>query len=152
MPQEITISTPKGAFSREASRRLTCSSISECMYDDFVLVSITANATHMSFYIDSSLLHTAALPRMITDCAHKDGLLVGGAGLYLSKLKFYTGLLSSGQVCHFVVLEGSRRDSVCDLLHGRTHVARFGLLRGLHTHLSTLYADCWIDDMYVQLT
>jgi hypothetical protein len=67
-------------------------------WDDFRFLTMTANRTHASFFMDAQLLETIRLPRVITDCYSAEGLRIGDAGLHLAKLIFYPSELTPEQI------------------------------------------------------
>ena len=102
LPLESAVSGSAADAPVEESVRVSAAALarrnSTLVKDDYSFITVTANSTHMSFYVDSELLETRVLQRLVTDCWSSEGLYIGDTGLSLGKLNFYPGMLSQTQI------------------------------------------------------
>jgi hypothetical protein len=53
------------------------------------MLSIVVNNSQVRFYRDMELQSTHQMPRMLTDCLNREGLLIGDGAISLGALRFY---------------------------------------------------------------
>ena len=67
--------------------------------EEFALMSMLVSETHVTFYRNLDRLGAVEMPRPLTDCFNDwEGLLVGGAGMSISQLRFYPRLLGESDI------------------------------------------------------
>ena len=84
----------------------------ELTANKFSLMTMIANATHVTFYENMEAIGIAAMPRPLTDCFNNfEGVLLGSAGLTLSQLRFYPFALTPANIEEIIVF-GSRLSDI----------------------------------------
>jgi hypothetical protein len=98
---DVGLSEPEGSERRAGDR-------AAFPPNEFHLLTIIVNATHVSFHRDNTHLGTSAMPRPLTDCFNNfEGLLLGSAGLTLGQVRFYPFALTPAGIEEILVFGSS---------------------------------------------
>lgn len=71
----------------------------ETQPEEYALLALLVNTTHVSFYKNLDYLGSVSMPRPLTDCFNNfEGILLGGPGIEMGQLRFYPRALTKSDI------------------------------------------------------